>query len=151
MLSTKAKEDDQYAQVSDEILDAEGQVKMMTQELEIIQRRYLHAQNEKDHLRMRQQAQMTKGNVPGKTKNASQQLNMFTMDSERDVIQMKNELQETKDKLHEIESHIKQQESKQRELASTKSTTDRRLNTVVSSVNTLEAKNVANKSTDIVQ
>ncbi len=67
MLSTKAKEDDQYAQVSDEILDAEGQVKMMTQELEIIQRRYLHAQNEKDHLRMRQQAQMTKGNVPGKT------------------------------------------------------------------------------------
>ena len=127
MLSTKAKEDDQYAQVPDELLDADGQLKMMTQELEIIQRRYMMACQEKDHLRMRQQAQITKGNVKGNIGNAREQLNMFTMDSERDVIQMKRDLEETKDKLKEINNQIKQQESRQRELASSKSTTDRRL------------------------
>ena len=81
---------------------------MMTGELEYIQQKYMNAQREKDHLRMRQQAQMTKGNVKGNTKNAAEQLNMFTMDAERDVLQRKRDLQETQDKLKELNSQIKQ-------------------------------------------
>lgn len=38
---------------------------------------------------------------------------MFTMESERDVKQMKTELQSAQDKLREVNKRIKQQESKQ--------------------------------------
>lgn len=52
---------------------------------------------------------------------------MFTMESERDVKQMKTELQSTQDKLREVNKRIKQQESKQSEFAKTKAQTERRL------------------------
>jgi len=40
--------------------------------------------------------------------DSRQGLNMFTMDSERDVRQMKTELQATQDKLREMTKRVKQ-------------------------------------------
>ena len=57
------------------------------------------------------------GNLKGDVDDSRQGLNMFTMDSERDVKQMKTQLQATQDKLNEVTKRIKQQESRQRELA----------------------------------
>jgi len=48
------------------------------------------------------------GGIKGKVTDSCQGLNMFTMDSERDVKQMKTELQATQDKLREVNKRIKQ-------------------------------------------
>ena len=55
---------------------------------------------------------MINGSVKGKVGNASDQLNLFMGESERDVMQMKRELQATQDKLKELDKKIMQQESR---------------------------------------
>jgi len=54
MLSTKAKDDIDLNDAPPEILNEESRLRMLTQELEMTQRRYLLASQEKDFLRVRQ-------------------------------------------------------------------------------------------------
>jgi len=51
--------------------------------------------------------------LKGDVDDSRQGLTMFTMESERDVKQMKTELQSAQDKLREVNKRVKQQESKQ--------------------------------------
>ena len=117
----------------------------------MLQRRYMFARGEKDFLELRSQTQKNMGNLKGDVDDSRQGLNMFTMDSERDVRQMRTEVQATQDKLNEITKRIKQQESKQRELAQAKSTAERRLQTVVGSIDDLEARNPGNLIGNLVK
>lgn len=119
-LSTKPKHNLDVNDAAPEVLMEESKLRMLTQELEMVQRRYMLASQEKDFLRARQHTQSNMGNLKGDVDDSRQGLNMFTMDSERDVRQMKTELQATQDKLREVTKRIKQQESKQRELATSK-------------------------------
>lgn len=64
---------------------------MLTKELEHTQFRYMLAQQEKEMARTRKAAQMNKGDVNG-TLNAKEALLTFTVDAERDVLEMKREL-----------------------------------------------------------
>lgn len=92
-LSTKAKNDNR--DVPDEILDADGHLQNLLRELEVTQQKYMYAMSEKDHIKMRRQSKITKGNVKGNVDNAKDQLTEFMGDSERDVKQMKTDLLET--------------------------------------------------------
>ena len=151
MLSTKAKDNIDINDAPPEVLMEESRLKMLTQELEMLQRRYMFARGEKDFLELRSQTQKNMGNLKGDVDDSRQGLNMFTMDSERDVRQMRTEVQATQDKLNEITKRIKQQESKQRELAQAKSTAERRLQTVVGSIEDLEARNPGNLIGNLVK
>lgn len=79
----------------DEILDADGHLQNLLRELEVTQQKYMYAMSEKDHIKMRRQSKITKGNVKGNVDNAKDQLTEFMGDSERDVKQMKTDLLET--------------------------------------------------------
>jgi len=92
-LSTKAKND--KMDVPDEILDAESHYRNLLTELEMTQRRYMLSQQQKDRIKMKKQARITKGNVKGNVNDAKAQLNEFMGDSERDVKQMECDLLET--------------------------------------------------------
>lgn len=92
-LSTKAKND--KMDVPDEILDAESHYRNLLTELEMTQRRYMLSQQQKDRVKMKKQARITKGNVKGNVNDAKAQLNEFVGDSERDVKQMECDLLET--------------------------------------------------------
>ena len=92
-LSTKAKND--KMDVPDEILDAESRYRNLLTELEMTQRRYMLSQQQKDRIKMKKQARITKGNVKGNVNDAKAQLNEFMGDSERDVKQMECDLLET--------------------------------------------------------
>ena len=81
--------------VPDEILEADSHLNNLLRELEVTQQRYMYAQQEKDHIKMRKQAKITKGNVKGNVYDAADQLTEFMGDSERDVLQMKTDLLET--------------------------------------------------------
>lgn len=91
MLSTKANDPD-HIDAPDENLNEQNRLRMLTRELEMTQRRYMLAVSEKDFLKARKQAQLNTGNIKGNIVDSSVRLNMFTMDSERDVRQMKTEL-----------------------------------------------------------
>ena len=84
MLSTKAKRDIDEDNNAD-VLNEAARLKMLTQELEMLQRRYMFARGEKDFLWYRSQTQQNMGNLKGDVDDSRQGLNMFTMDSERDV------------------------------------------------------------------
>lgn len=111
MLSTKPKDN---LDINDdpEVLTQESRLRMLTQELEMVQRRYMLASQEKDFLLVRR-AKMNAGQLKGDVDDARQGLTMFTMESERDVRQMRTELQSAQDKLREVNKRVKQQESKQ--------------------------------------
>ena len=64
---------------------------------------------------------------------------------------MERELNNTKDKLKDIERRIKQQESRARELDQTRAVSERRLHALSGSVDTLQAKADSHRSTDLIK
>ena len=143
MLSTKPREDLNRDVADNYVFDEEKKLSDLTYEFEATQRKYMQALKELE-LRQVSKAKIgAKGGRANNVDNAGRQLNMFVGDAERDVKQMKRELQTVKDKLQDLEKRIRVQESKQRELASSKAQTERRLKTVQENLSDLETKSHA--------
>ena len=99
-------------------------------ELEAIQTRIMIMHKQKEQKMNRKANEMAKGGVKNGTDSAYETINASYHDALDEVLQMKDDLQESKDKIRDLDKRNQIQESQKRELEQMIAATERRLKAV---------------------
>ena len=120
----------------------------MVTELEAIQSRIMILHKQKELKEQRKANQMAKAGVEGSVESAYGTINASCHDALEDVLIMKDDLQEAKDKVRDLDKRQQIQLSQKRDLENMISATERRLQAVTQANQQLDIKNSANKQVD---